>query len=754
MRNNKYALHSLVTCVFMIVMSVILTIAIIECTTFSYAIESVDEDTIKQDENSKIIKPKSSVIANAEEDESGTLIINEHSLEVFVNSTKTLQTTFHSEDENDYILWSSSNEEIATVNQNGTVKAVGSGSCIIRAESKLFGFYDECEVKVDSSMSKCKITIPYKEKIYSGRSYKPTVTIKDPQGRKIQKSSYSVQYLNNKEIGKATVTVTGKAPYKGTIKKTFIIKPKKGVIKKISADYKKASLKIKNAGGDVYYQIKYRKSGKNWHYKKIGKKVDKTVTKLANRKYYYFSVRPYKKVNGVTYYGKWSRTKKVQIGISIKKCKIKGVVDKVYTGKRIKQNIKIYYKGKRVKGRVVYGKNRKNVGTRYVTIYGTGKFIGKIKKSYYIWPKSKKLSLDHDAFNLYEDDEYGEYDVRTPRYSTFDVDHKSYIRIRYNIRPRPIYTYEDESFINDGAYLNKGKVVIKLLRFWDGKVIDKYTIKTKGYEPYESIKGWFYFNKRVKPGCYELRVSGTGSIKFNDDDYDSGHDYCTASYRVSHRIEGYKEFAKRAHIKKKVSQKGGEWVKIGKFGAGLPHFKRLSSSNNRVVPKNVWWIKNNGSIYVWARAKGKATVTLTLKNGKRYKTRVDVQPGYPNFMAYLQEYNTRGNYFVVKVKNLGVSKLIINRKGAKVTDKDYKSYDRRIKASRPIVISKGQTKRVRFYVNGSTTWYDVDDFTMHASFKYEGKTYKWKTRNNYSWYKRNHKWRDTFWDFDIYDEWA
>lgn len=58
---------------------------------------------------------------------------------------------------------------------------------------------------------------------YTGKELKPTVTVKDRNGKTISKSNYTVKYTNNIKVGTATVTVTMKGSCKGTVKKTFRI---------------------------------------------------------------------------------------------------------------------------------------------------------------------------------------------------------------------------------------------------------------------------------------------------------------------------------------------------------------------------------------------------------------------------------------------------------------------------------------------------------------------------------------------------
>ena len=58
--------------------------------------------------------------------------------------------------------------------------------------------------------------------VYNGRAYEPKVTVKG--GTLVKDVDYTVSYANNTQAGKATVTVTGKGNFKGTVTKEFEIK--------------------------------------------------------------------------------------------------------------------------------------------------------------------------------------------------------------------------------------------------------------------------------------------------------------------------------------------------------------------------------------------------------------------------------------------------------------------------------------------------------------------------------------------------
>ena len=126
-----------------------------------------------------------------------------------------------------------------------------------------------------------------------------------------------VTYKNNKAIGKATVTVTGKGAYTGSISKTFKIVPKKTTVKKVTSpktkQLKVTYSKVSNITG---YQITYSTSSKftKAATKSVtSKTTSKTIGKLKKGKTYYVKVRTYKTVNGVKYYSGYSKVLKAKI---------------------------------------------------------------------------------------------------------------------------------------------------------------------------------------------------------------------------------------------------------------------------------------------------------------------------------------------------------------------------------------------------------------------------------------------------------
>ena len=152
-------------------------------------------------------------------------------------------------------------------------------------------------------------------KAFTGKAIKQNVTVK--VGNTVLKNGtdYTVSYSNNKNVGKATVKITGKGKYGGVITKTFKINPAKQEIQKLTAKSKAFFVDWAQKGSATGYEIQYATNSKFTSAKKVtitNNKTDKTtVSKLSANKKYYVRVRSYTTVGGTKYYGAWSAVKNV-----------------------------------------------------------------------------------------------------------------------------------------------------------------------------------------------------------------------------------------------------------------------------------------------------------------------------------------------------------------------------------------------------------------------------------------------------------
>ena len=165
------------------------------------------------------------------------------------------------------------------------------------------------------SISSATVSLSIATCSFDGKVKTPSVTVKLGSTALRNGIDYVVSYSNNKNVGKATVVITGKGLYAGTITRTFVINPAKQEIQKLTAKSKGFYIDYVAKGHATGYEIQYAANSSFSGAKKTvitSKKTDKvTVSKLSGNKKYYVRVRTYTTVNGIKYYGAWSAVKTV-----------------------------------------------------------------------------------------------------------------------------------------------------------------------------------------------------------------------------------------------------------------------------------------------------------------------------------------------------------------------------------------------------------------------------------------------------------
>ena len=122
------------------------------------------------------------------------------------------------------------------------------------------------------SISKASVTLSTSTYAYDGKAKKPGVTVK-LNGKTLKNSTdYTVSYSNNTKVGTATVKITGKGNYTGSVSKTF----------KIKNNFKKATISgISNksyTGKNITQSITVKYNGKA-----LKKGTDYTVSYSSNK---------------------------------------------------------------------------------------------------------------------------------------------------------------------------------------------------------------------------------------------------------------------------------------------------------------------------------------------------------------------------------------------------------------------------------------------------------------------------------------
>ena len=156
-----------------------------------------------------------------------------------------------------------------------------------------------------------------KARLYTGSAIAPAVVVKVGDKKLVKGKDCVVDYIQNVNVGTATIRITGKGNYTGVLKKTFKILPKGTSVRALTPGDKaftvrwdKQSTTMKNFH-ITGYQIQcstdrnFAKSKKTVTVAGYSKTTT-TVSKLKSNTTYYIRVRTYRKLNSGNYYSPWS----------------------------------------------------------------------------------------------------------------------------------------------------------------------------------------------------------------------------------------------------------------------------------------------------------------------------------------------------------------------------------------------------------------------------------------------------------------
>ncbi len=166
------------------------------------------------------------------------------------------------------------------------------------------------EARID--ISEAKVTA-IKAQVYTGKTIKPKVTVKQDGKKLTGGKDYTVAYKDNKKIGTATVTITGKGDYTGKKTVTFDIIPKGVKLSSLTVGKKTLSIKWAKGSNITGYEIEYSlkknfKDAKSVTIKKAAT-TNTILKKLQVKTVYYVRIRTYKIVSGKKYCSAWSPVK-------------------------------------------------------------------------------------------------------------------------------------------------------------------------------------------------------------------------------------------------------------------------------------------------------------------------------------------------------------------------------------------------------------------------------------------------------------
>lgn len=164
---------------------------------------------------------------------------------------------------------------------------------------------------VKKKLTDCTITLPQTSFLATGSPVAARVLAYDGKERMLKDSDYTLSYENNTGVGKATVTVSGKGSYSGSIVLDYSLIPMTNSIADISVSGKKITVDWNTIEGVSGYEI-YYSSKESGTYKKLVTVKDGssyTTTKLSEGMY--VKIRSYQTVDGKKYYSGYSKVHQI-----------------------------------------------------------------------------------------------------------------------------------------------------------------------------------------------------------------------------------------------------------------------------------------------------------------------------------------------------------------------------------------------------------------------------------------------------------
>ena len=156
------------------------------------------------------------------------------------------------------------------------------------------------------SISGRKIHLSRHPYTYNGKVHHPTITISGLR----EGTDFTVSYSDTVNAGIATVRVTGKGNYTGSVSKTFTIRPRRSGIQKLTARPQGFYVRWKKVPAQISgYEIQYARKASFAKAEIVRVDASRRAAKILNlrgEKNYYVRVRTYKNVGKIRVYSKWS----------------------------------------------------------------------------------------------------------------------------------------------------------------------------------------------------------------------------------------------------------------------------------------------------------------------------------------------------------------------------------------------------------------------------------------------------------------
>ncbi len=294
------------------------------------------------------------------------------------------------------LMYDISNNSVASIDKNGKIRYNSAGEISLTAKLKEFPSISVTKkIKIKGQLS-CTQIDDIQDVKYTGKNVKPNVTITDGKKILIKNKDYKLEYTNNKSCGIASVKIIGMGLYEGSYEnKTFKIVPSKvEKIKVTSANSNSITInwnKVKDVTAYKVYVYDYVKRKYEYYGKTSCNNIK--IKNLKSSTKYKVRVKAYKNVNGVQYFGEYS----------------KGI--KVTTAPKKVTNIKVKYKNnnsvkinwKSISGATGYKVYMYNSKTKKYEYFGKSKNASITIKNL---SKNKKYKIKIRAYKTFNNKQY------------------------------------------------------------------------------------------------------------------------------------------------------------------------------------------------------------------------------------------------------------------------------------------------------------------------------------------------------------
>ena len=490
-------------------------------------------------------------------------------------------------EDQDYYLYYRNNTNVGTASV--TISGAGNFS---GSETKTF------QIKA-SDFSKCDIQLSASSFTYDGTEKKPKITVKSGRKLLVSGTDYTVSCRNNINVGTASVTITGKGKYSGTITKSFSIKP---------AGFTKASVTL---------------SASSFTWNGAEKKPRVTV-KIGNRQLtagrdYTVSYKNNVSVGtaSVTITAKGNYTGSISKKFSITAANFTktsvslSVSSFTYDGAEKKPKITVKNGKKQLTANTDYTvsyKNNINAGTASVTITGKGSYSGSQTKNFTITPADltkTKISLSASSFIYDGAEKKPAITIKAGKKQlTLNKDYTISYKNNTNVGTASVtvtgkgnYTGTiSKSFTIAATNLSTADVKLSAASFtYNGKAITpSVTVTCNGKVLTNGTDYSVAYTNNINAGTARVTITGTGAY--------SG--VKTVTFRIKRAKATLTPTA--AALTLTQSSRKTAVIKRKKTDGKIS----LKSSNSKIV-------KISGTSII-PLSPGKATVTITAAQGKNY----------------------------------------------------------------------------------------------------------------------------------------